>query len=332
MPAEGARSDVSVTLLVIAYRMHDTIATAIASALAQTCPCEIIVSDDSSGDGTFEAAQAAVCADPRASRVVLRSTARNLGLCAHLNELAALARGDILVFLSGDDVAYPERVAKLAAEFAAHPDAQVVGSAVDDVDADGNLLVSRVRGLPACVDQRWLLHRGKLITVLGASMAVRRELLTELPPLVGSVEDNMLTLRAALVGECRCLPEALLAYRLHGGNLNAKVFDRSGVDYAAFERRHRRVLVMYRDIAADQRRCVAARPGLPEERRRLGLELARMYELEAEMREAILDRPRRQWLGPLWRGIQHPGLRRKSFERALKLLLPRRAFGRGLKA
>jgi hypothetical protein len=85
---------------------------------------------------------------------------------------------------------------------------------------------------------------------------------------------------------------------------------------------------MYRDIAADQRRCVAARPDLPRERRELGLALAAMYELEAEMREVILDRPRRQWLGPLWRGARHPGLRRKSLERALKLLLPRRMFGR----
>lgn len=121
----------------------------------------------------------------------------------------------------------------------------------------------------------------------------------------------------------------MLKYRLHGGNLNDQVFDRSAKDYAVYERRNRRVLAMYRDIAADQRRCIAARPDLPEERRRLGLQLAAMYELEAEMREAILDRPRAQWLGPLWRGIRHPGLRRKSLERAVKLVLPRRVFGRG---
>jgi hypothetical protein len=107
------------------------------------------------------------------------------------------------------------------------------------------------------------------------------------------------------------------------------VFDRSGDDYAAFERRQRRVLAMYREIAADQRRCVAARPDLPIDRRELGARLADMYALEADMREAILDRPRREWIGPLYAGLRHPGLRRKSAERALKLLLPRRVFGRG---
>ncbi|HEX7370049.1 MAG TPA: glycosyltransferase [Rhodanobacteraceae bacterium] len=321
----------TVTLLVIAYRMRDTVAEAIRAALAQTHPCEIIVSDDSSGDGTFEAAQAVVRDDPRAASVIVRSTNRNLGLCAHLNELAALARGDILVCSSGDDVAYPQRVEKLVEAFVANPEAQLIGSAVDDVDASGALLATRVRGMPPRVDQRWLLRRGKLATVLGASMALRRSLIADMPPLVGTVEDNMLTLRAALLGDCLCLQEALLKYRLHGGNLNDQVFDRSTRDYAGYERRNRRVIAMYRDIAADQRRCVQTRPDLPRERRELGLALAGMYELEAEMREAVLDRPRAQWFGPLWRGMRHPGLRRKSIERALKLALPRRVFGRGIK-
>lgn len=317
------------TVLVIAYRMRATIAEAIASALAQTAPCEIIVSDDSSGDGTLEAALAAVADYAGPHRVIVRCTPCNLGLCGHLNELAALASGDVLVFLAGDDVAYPDRVRRLLAEMDAHPDAMVVGSSVDDIDVQGRILARNARGQPERLDQDWFLRRGKMATVLGASMAVRRSLIADLPPLKGIVEDNMLSLRAALLGTCRCLPEPLLGYRQHGGNLNDWMFDRSKADWATYERRNRRVLSMYRDIAADQERCVAALPDLPEERRRLGLELARMYRLEADMREAILDEPRSRWIGPLWRGFRHPGLRRKSLERALKLMLPRRWFGRG---
>ena len=59
----------------------------------------------------------------------------------------------------------------------------------------------------------------------------------------------------------------------------------------------------------------------------LALQLVQMYRIEADARAAILDRPRREWLGPIWRGLRQPGLRRKSAERALKLLLPRRWFG-----
>ncbi|MBS0431004.1 MAG: glycosyltransferase [Proteobacteria bacterium] len=325
--AAAAATPPSVTFLVIAYRMRATIGEAVHAALAQTHPCEIIVSDDSSGDGTLDAARAALAGHPRASQVVLRSTGRNLGLCAHMCELAQIARGEILVCSSGDDISYPHRVQALVDAFAANPQAQLVGSAVDDVDAQGKLLAAKTRGLPQRLDQRWFLRRGKLVTVLGASMALRRGLLVGLPPLQGTVEDNMLSLRAALLGDCLCLQQALLAYRRHGGNLNDWMFDRSGNDYATYERRHRRVIAMYRDIAADQRRCVDARPDLPQQRKALGLELASMYELEAQMREAVLDRPRSQWIAPLWRGLRHPGLRRKSAERALKLLLPRRWFG-----
>lgn len=319
----------SATILVIAYRNEATIAEALRSALAQTVPCEIIVSDDSGGDGTIEVAREVVTGYEGPHRVTVRSTPRNLGLCAHLTELAHLASGDVLVCFAGDDVAYPQRVETLLDHFAAHPAAQIVGSHVDDVDATGALLEARTRGTPPSIDQRWLLHRGKLAAVLGASMAIRRTLLTEFPPLQGRVEDNMLTLRAVLAGDCHCRAEALLAYRRHENNLGDWVFDRSGSGWDGFERRQRRVLSMYREIAADQARCVEARPDLPPDRRALGRQLAGMYALEAEMREAILDRPRREWLAPLWRGLRHPGLRRKSAERALKLLLPRRLIGRG---
>lgn len=325
----GTRQLPSCTVLVIAYRMQHTIAESLRSVLAQELPCEIIVSDDCSGDESLSVARAVMEGYTGPHRVTIRSTAQNLGLCAHLNELAELASGEVLVFQAGDDVARPDRVRRLLAEFAAHPEAQVVGSAVDDIDEEGHLLAEGVRGLPRRLDQRAFLRRGRMQTVLGASMAIRRELITGFPPLHGFVEDNMLSLRAALVGECRCLPEALLGYRRHGGNLNDWMFDRSGHDYSTYERRNRRVLTMYRQIAADQERCAEARPELPAERRRLALALAAMYRLEADMREALLDRPRHQWIRLLWRGLRHPGLHRKSAERGLKLLLPRRWFGRG---
>jgi glycosyltransferase involved in cell wall biosynthesis len=326
--APAANPPIKVTLLVIAYRMAATIADAVRSALAQSHTCEIIVSDDSSGDDTLAIAQQIVATYAGPHSVRLRSTAENLGLCAHLNELAAISSGDVLVFLGGDDVAYPRRVEQLVAALAADPQAQLVGSAVDDIDAQGKLIAGGVRALPPRVDQRWFLRRGRLQTVLGASMAIRRELLTGMPALQGIVEDNMLSLRAALIGHCLCLPQALLGYRRHADNLGNWVFDRTSDGYAGYERRHRRVLAMYREIAADQEQCAAARDDLPVERRRLALELAHMYRLEAQMREVILDQPRWRWLAPLARGIAHPGLRRKSAERALKLLLPRRWFAR----
>ena len=63
---------------------------------------------------------------------------------------------------------------------------------------------------------------------------------------------------------------------------------------------------------------------MPADRRERGRGLAAMYRLEARMRGALLEPDRRRWLRPLWDGLRFPGLRRKAFERSLKLFLPRR--------
>ena len=317
------------TFLVIAYRMRETLPQAVAGALAQTVPCEIIVSDDSSESDPFAHVWAMLQGYVGPHRVILRSTAQNLGLCPHMQELAAMASAPILFNSAGDDVSKPQRVAEILAEFAANPDAQIVGSSVDDVDATGGLIKAATRGLPRRVDQDWLLAQGKMATILGASMALRRELFTMFPPLVGRVEDNMLMLRGALVGECRCLPQALIDYRRHDNNLGDWVFDRSESGFEGWKRRQSRVAEMYLQIADDQLRCVESRPDIAPERREKGMRLQALYRLEAEQRLAMIDRPRSEWLGPLWRGLNMPGLRRKSAERALKLLLPRKLFGRG---
>ena len=275
------------TVLLVAYRMQDTLLEALDSALAQTVPCEIIVSDDSSGDES-------------------------------LQRIAARVR----------DYRGPHRVERLVAHLRQHPEAMVVGSTVNDINARGEIIKPRNRGQKPVLTQRELRRAGHLVTVLGASMAVRREVFSTLPPLQGRVEDNALQLRAVLLGECHCIPEPLLGYRRHEGNLGNWVFDRSRNDVDTWTRRQQRVAQMYHEVADDQDRCIDARPDLPAERRQQGRDLARMYRLEARMREAMLEPERRRWIGPLWDGLRFRGLRRKAFERALKLLLPRRLFGR----
>lgn len=312
-----------VSILMLTYRMETTIRAALESALAQTVPCEIIVSDDASGDRGLEIAREMAAGYTGPHKVIVRGNERNQGLCRHIDTVSKLATGDILVFMAGDDVSYPQRVARLLAEFDAHADAYAVGSAVDEIDGSGQLLRRGAWYLHSPMDQRQLLHLGKFVTLLGASMALRRELLDGLPPLTGLVEDNMLTLRASLFGRIYCLKEALLGYRRHEANLGRTVFVRTGPSRAARRQRYERTIRMYREIADDHERCLQALPQLPPERRQLGEQIVSMYRIEAESREAVLGLPKLRWLKLIWKGLKHPGLRRKSFERALKLAVPR---------
>jgi len=307
----------------LAYRMETTIRPALESALAQTVPCEIIVSDDASGDRGLEIAREMTAGYTGPHKVIIRGNERNQGLCRHLDTVAKLATGEILVFMAGDDVSYPQRVAKLLAEFDAHTDAYAVGSAVDEIDGSGQLLRRGAWYLHSPMDQHKLLHLGKFVTLLGASMAVRRELFDDLPPLAGLVEDNMLTLRASLFGRIYCLKESLLGYRRHEANLGRTVFVRTGPSRAARRQRYERTIQMYREIADDHERCLQALAQLPPQRRRLGEQIVSMYRIEAESREAVLGLPKMRWLRLIWKGLKHPGLRRKSLERALKLAVPR---------
>jgi hypothetical protein len=328
MVVAEAAAPLKASILLLAYRNEATIHEALAGALAQTVPCEIIVSDDASFDSGYEYALKAAERYSGPHTVIVRRNEFNLGLCEHINVVAKIASGDIFVFMAGDDVSYPHRVEKQLAAFAAHPQAFVVGSTVDDVDSDNrNIIKPATRGLDGVTDQERLLHYGKLVTLLGASMALRRELFDRFPPLVGRVEDNMLMLRATLLGEGYGIAQPLLRYRQHDHNLNAWVYSRDGDRATAFRRRYERTIAMYREIAADHEKCIAALPDLDPEKKRIAEQLAEMYRIEADSREAILNLPRRQWIAPIWRGLKHPGLRRKSAERALKFFLPRRLFG-----
>ncbi|MGH8083091.1 MAG: hypothetical protein ACREP7_21110, partial [Lysobacter sp.] len=83
----------------------------------------------------------------------------------------------------------------------------------------------------------------------------------------------------------------------------------------------------YRGTADDLEYCLRQLPELPEYKRRLAEQVLAMYRIEADAREAIIAYPRWRWFGPVVRGLAQRGLRRKSAERALKLLLPRSWFG-----
>lgn len=316
------------TFLVVCYRMKDTVLEAVDGALSQTVPCEIIVSDDCSCTETLQRVREHVQAYQGPHQVIVRSSARNLGLCAHLGELAEIASAPVLFNSAGDDVSRPQRVHTLLEVFDREPEAWVVGSRVDDVDEAGRLLEKDARGLPERVDQAWLINRGKLATILGASMAFRKSLLTALPPLQGRVEDNMLMLRGALLGVCRCVPLSLLSYRRHDNNLGDWVFDRSEDGYEGWKRRQLRVAEMYLEIADDQLRCIKASPALSPVRLKRGLQLQALYRLEAVQRITMIEQRRSKWIAPILAGLGTRGLRRKSAERALKLLLPRKHFGR----
>lgn len=320
-------ADTRATVLLLCYRDAAYIRDAIAGALAQTVPCEIIVSNDASDDGTFEIAQELIAGYIGPHRVSVRRNERNLGVAAHVNAAVPLASHGIVVMMAGDDIAHPDRVESLLRIFDASPEAMIAGSDVVGIDSEGRPAGEGSRQYPTRFGLDYYVRAGRLISLMGAALAFRREVFDRFGPLLGPIEDNALSLRGALLGDCVYLPRPLLQYRRHTGSVSSGVFARDEPRAVAFRRRYERTTAFYRGTAADLAHCLAQMPELTADKRRAAEHIIAMYRIEADAREAILDRPRREWIDPIWRGLCQPGLRRKSAERALKLLLPRRWFG-----
>lgn len=115
---------------------------AIASVRGQLYPhWELCIADDGSpGGAVWAALQAHAAAEPRI-RIVRRDA--NGGIAAATNSALALATGAFVAFLDHDDLLSERALYEVAAELDAHPDADIVFSDEDKIDARG------VRSQPA---------------------------------------------------------------------------------------------------------------------------------------------------------------------------------------
>lgn len=208
-----------VSILLIAYRQPATVGAALAGALAQTyTPLEIIASDDASGDGTWDALQAAAAGYAGPHALVLNRNERNLGIGAHLSALAARARGELLVIAAGDDVSLPQRCEKLvAAWLASGRKLDLMASALADID-DAGVQHGVIAPSPL---QDW--HTpddwsNRPPHVVGAAQAWTRRLFDRFGPLPpGTVaEDLIMVFRAIASGGALTLDEPLVRYRRGG--------------------------------------------------------------------------------------------------------------------
>jgi glycosyltransferase involved in cell wall biosynthesis len=118
---------------------------ALDSVLAQSCAqFELIIVDDASDDGTPGIVASYAAMDPRL--VVLTNTVRR-GLTRSLNAGLGKAQGDFIARIDHDDVWKPHKLEIQLAFLTTHSDVGLVGTAYQDIDADGNLISGVRSGL-----------------------------------------------------------------------------------------------------------------------------------------------------------------------------------------
>jgi glycosyltransferase involved in cell wall biosynthesis len=106
------------TIAIPVWERTDYFGDALASALAQTVPVQVVVVDNASSHDRFERAVAEI-GNPR---VRYARNPQNLGMYGNWNRCGELAATPFVMILGDDDLLHPEFSARVSAAVAANPD------------------------------------------------------------------------------------------------------------------------------------------------------------------------------------------------------------------
>ncbi|PJK12106.1 hypothetical protein CO610_00495 [Lysobacteraceae bacterium NML95-0200] len=309
------------SIVFLSYRDRQWVDAALDGVLAQTVPCQLLISNDAADDGTFERIAERLQGYQGHHRIdLLLKQPQNLGVVGSCNAVLPQASGDIVVMMAGDDVSAPDRVEKLLAAYAAHPQTMAIGTDFEAVDGEDRPVAIDFKTEMLHFDLHRLAHSRAFHTLLGAALSFRREVFTRFGALRGTVEDNALTLRACLLGDCRNLPEKLVSYRQHSGSVSHGVFARSGADARELKRRrYLRTATFLQGTADDLAHCLQQTDALAPARIRDARRLQHMYASAAAMRLALVEGGFAERWAAFKFALSCPGNRRRALEYASKL-------------
>jgi glycosyltransferase involved in cell wall biosynthesis len=209
-----------VSVVVPAYNSVAFIDATMRSILGQSfTEFELVVSDHSSTDGTWEALQR-FTADPRVS---LSRLASGGGASANFNAVTNLATGEFIKLVCGDDLLSPDSLAEQVAALDAHPAAVMAASPRHIIDAAGTPVLRNrgLAGLRGEVDGAEAIRRTVLAgtNIFGepASVLFRRAALVDaggwdarFPYLIDQATYCTVLLQGSLVA----VPRALASFRV----------------------------------------------------------------------------------------------------------------------
>ncbi|AZO24635.1 glycosyltransferase family 2 protein [Mesorhizobium sp. M1E.F.Ca.ET.045.02.1.1] len=208
-----------ISVLLPVYNAEPYVGAAIQSILRQDYGrLEVIAIDDGSTDRSLEILERCRRDDSRVSII----SRENRGLVASLNEGLAVARGELVARMDADDFAYPWRLSRQAALFAARPELGFCGSLVD------MLQYGRVaRGRLDPVFRLDLSVLSQFFTIfMHPTVVYNRRIIGEADlhydGTYRHAEDFDLFRRLAGCYPAAMMEESLLVYRVHPGSVTSR--------------------------------------------------------------------------------------------------------------
>ena len=228
----SGRDTPSVSIVVATHNRRDWLRQAMDSVIGQDYPdLELLVMDDGSTDGTLELLREY---ERRHAQERFRfSRHENMGQARTLNRGYQLARGELLGYLSDDDLLSPGAVSRLVAPLA-DPEIVAAYPGYRIIDEFGNL-IDTIRPPEYLPREAFRL----IDTVIGPGCLARRDALLSTggwDPGLRYMGDFILWIKLGLRGPIERIPEPLASWRRHGGGLSLQAGAAHGRELLALVR------------------------------------------------------------------------------------------------
>lgn len=216
----------SFSIVITTFNRLDLLKRAVASALAQTYPCQVVIVDNASTDGT----QAYV--ESLGQRVTYVRNVTNLNHAGAVNAGTTVAKGDWIKLLDDDDYLASHCIATMAKAIAQHPQAAICSCQAAQVKLDGRELSRTPIPGPGHVFYvpQSAIHYGMLLEQVPfgtpAQVAVRREALVQSggwDTAMTSCDDIDSWIRVAEHGDALFINECLACRTVWPGGYDRKI-------------------------------------------------------------------------------------------------------------
>ncbi|MBI5739434.1 MAG: glycosyltransferase [Nitrospirae bacterium] len=215
----GSKQGKLISVVITSYNQREYLREAIESVVNQTfLPCEILVCDDASKDGSQELIKEYEKQYPGLVKGIFHEL--NLGISGNRSSGLERARGELVTWVDGDDRYKPEKLETELTALLKDPGAGWAYSQVDIIDAGGNRKGARYNSPPA----GYILD--VLVTMLGSAPRNQMVYLEALKKIsffrhdMTLYEDFDLCLRLAKNYKAVYCPEPQVEYRIHPGGVH----------------------------------------------------------------------------------------------------------------
>ena len=240
------------SLVIATYNRIDFLKRAIASALNQTIPCEIIVVDNASTDGTEAYAKSL------GDRITYHRNATNAQHAGAVNEGARIATGDWLKFIDDDDYIASDCIEQMESVIDCHPEAVICSCQAIQIDTNEQELSRTAKTGPgeAFFIPQEAIHYGMLLEQVPfgtpIQVAVRRDAFLEAGgwdlAMTSCVEIDA-WIRITDYGDAVFINHPLVYRTLWPGGYDQRIdlMNRRDVNFLIKERIYQRISSTYRD-------------------------------------------------------------------------------------